>query len=130
MSPRSSGPSGEWLAQAHGTRYRLRHEPFVIFDIMTGAERSLSENVFAKCAIHGFTTPRILSFGPSVSIEKAMSLLDRAHHGAIDEIEGCVWRVQRNGEVDFLAKYIRPEKVDGRYLPEVSGDSPVWNWRP
>ena len=25
--------SGEWLAQAHGTRYELKHEPFVVFDI-------------------------------------------------------------------------------------------------
>ena len=26
---------GEWLAQAHGTKYNLQHEPFVPFDIMT-----------------------------------------------------------------------------------------------
>ncbi|MEO6436802.1 MAG: RNA ligase family protein, partial [Tepidisphaeraceae bacterium] len=31
---------GEWLAQAHGTRYALTHEPFVPFDLMRGAERA------------------------------------------------------------------------------------------
>jgi len=25
---------GEWLLQAHGTRYNLPYEPFVAFDIM------------------------------------------------------------------------------------------------
>ena len=31
--------SGEWLALAHGTRYELKHEPFVAFDLINGAER-------------------------------------------------------------------------------------------
>jgi hypothetical protein len=30
---------GEWLALAHGTRYRLPHEPFVAFDLMAGSAR-------------------------------------------------------------------------------------------
>jgi hypothetical protein len=47
-----------------------------------------------------------------------------------DEIEGVVYRVERKGKVDFLAKYVRPDKVDGSYLPEVSGREAVWNWRP
>ncbi len=31
--------------------------------------------------------------------------------------------------VDFLVKYVRPDKIDGIYLPEVSGQPPVFNWR-
>ncbi len=31
--------------------------------------------------------------------------------------------------VKMLAKYVRPDKVDGAYLPEQSGKEPVWNWR-
>jgi hypothetical protein len=34
--------------------------------------------------------------------------------------------VERRGEVDFLAKYVRPDKVDGKYL----GGEPIWMWRP
>jgi hypothetical protein len=45
-------------------------------------------------------------------------------------VEGAVWRVERKGKVDFLGKYVRPEKVDGCYLPEISGEEAVWNWRP
>jgi hypothetical protein len=32
--------------------------------------------------------------------------------------------------VDFLAKYVRPDKVDGSLLPENTGQPAVWNWRP
>ena len=31
---------------------------------------------------------------------------------------------------DFMCKWVRLDKVDGSYLPEVSGLYPVWNWRP
>lgn len=30
---------GEWLMQAHSTKYELKHEPFVAFDLMTDDER-------------------------------------------------------------------------------------------
>jgi hypothetical protein len=60
----------------------------------------------------------------------ALTKIDRLVHGAIDEPEGAVWRVERQGQVDFLTKYVRPGKADGCYLPELSGEEPVWNWRP
>ena len=28
---------------------------------------------------------------------------------------------------DFMAKYVRPDKIDGKYLPNVSGGEDVWN---
>ena len=36
---------GEWLAQAHGTRYRLPHEPWVCFDLMLGNRRATVEQL-------------------------------------------------------------------------------------
>jgi len=62
-------------------------------------------------------------------------------HGALDPVEGAVWHVERNElirpggrerrwHVDFLVKYVGPNKVDGCYLPEVSGKEPVFNWWP
>jgi hypothetical protein len=116
--------------QAHGTIYRLPHAPFVAFDIMrNGHERALLSEVVER--INGqLPMPALLSDGPPLSIEKALSLLDPSVHGAVDPIEGCVWRVERQGKVDFLAKYVRADKVDGCYLPEVSGKEAVWNWNP
>ena len=64
------------------------------------------------------------------------------HHGAIDPVEGAVWRVETNAQtepgrsnerqwiVNFVVKYVRPGKVDGCFLPELTGQSPVWNVTP
>lgn len=119
---------GEWLAQAHGTRYALPHEPYVIFDLMRGTERSPWMEVLKRAA--GFVTPRELHIGPPISIEAILSVLEPSGHGAIDPVEGAVWRVERKGVVDFLGKYVRPEKVDGSLLPELHDGVTTWNWQP
>jgi hypothetical protein len=41
--------------------------------------------------------------------------------GAIDKVEGVVYRVERKGKVDFLCKYVRPDKKDGCYLESETG---------
>jgi hypothetical protein len=119
---------GEWLAQAHGTRYQLMHEPFVAFDIMRGSVRLPFDefNLRTSC----LTKPYLIHDGGPMSVEAAMELLGTyGKHGATDPIEGAVWRCERRGAVDFLGKYVRPEKVDGCFLPEVCGTD-HWNWRP
>ena len=126
---------GEWLMQAHGTRYRLTHEPFVAFDIMREAERALHEEMSQRCAAFGFVVPAVLHKAQgkdaSLSVEHALRKLGRyGFHGALDRVEGAVWRVERSSSVDFLAKYVRPDKVDGCYLPELNGGKSIWNWSP
>lgn len=121
---------GEWLCQAHGTRYNLKHEPFVVFDLMRGKERAsyyeLEERFSDK-----FVIPWVLNEGDSLSIESAMQYLgNNGFSGAIDRAEGCVWRVESRGVFDFIVKYVRPDKQDGIYLPEVSGKEAIWNWLP
>jgi hypothetical protein len=121
---------GEWLAQAHGTRYDLTdREPFVAFDLMREAER-LPHDEFTARTEADFYLPTLLADRP-MSIEDALAALGTyGHYGALDRVEGAVWRVERKGRVDFLAKYVRPDKVDGCYLDSVTGDEPVWNWQP
>lgn len=120
---------GEWLAQAHGTRYALPHEPFVVFDLMRNAERATVDELAERAQLGEFVLPRIIHRGSPLSVEDAIALLEASGHGAIDPIEGAVWRVERRGVVDFLVKWVRPGKVDGCYLPSVSGEPPVWHWR-
>ena len=115
--------------QAHGTRYALPHEPFVVFDLMIKDQRQAAVLVAARCADQALTTPRTLHVGGPFPIERAVALLGTSGHGALDPVEGAVWRVERKGQVDFLAKYVRGDKVDGGYLPEVSGQPAVWNWQ-
>ena len=35
-----------------------------------------------------------------------------------------------NGVFDFMTKFVRPDKQDGKYLSRVSGEPDVWNWKP
>src|SRR5438132_1396303 len=131
---------GEWLMQAHGTRYQLTHEPFVAFDLMVGNERARYDELVARVKNVDFVTPAVIHRGGPLSIEAAMKKLNTyGFHGASDPVEGAVWRIERNalvnpgknGErdwtVDFLVKYVRPDKQDGTYLPEISGREVVWN---
>lgn len=123
---------GEWLMQAHGTRYQFRHEPFVPFDIMRGSTRVQWIEFQQRCSAQNFVVANTVHVGEAIGIEDAMALIEvtRFVHGALDPIEGAVWRVERKGVVNFLAKYVRPDKQDGKYLPEISGQPPVWNYVP
>lgn len=124
---------GEWLIQAHGTRYLLS-SPFVVFDLFTSSNnRVLFDDFIERTKSSGLVHARLLSDGPALSIEKAIELLDggSGYHGAIDIPEGAVWRCEKAGKVLFLAKFVRPEKVDGKYLPDtecsVNSGVVIWN---
>lgn len=116
---------GEWLAQAHGTIYDLKdREPYAVFDIMTGSER-IPFIEFTRRVGTIFATPTLLHIGQPISVKKALELHQQNNYGC-DQLEGVVYRMERKGKVDFLAKYVRHDKVDGQYL---KGD-PIWLWRP
>jgi ATP-dependent RNA circularization protein (DNA/RNA ligase family) len=105
---------GEWLFTAVGTKYNLPHEPLVVFDLMRGAERLNMEQL--RDRLDGqFVTPRLFGFGP-MTMEQAINEISTSGHGALEEVEGAIWRVERKNKVDFLCKYVRPSKVDGKYL--------------
>lgn len=125
---------GEWLLVAHGTKYDLPHEPFVVFDIMRKKhERLHFDDFIVRVSAGNFITPKVLSDGPPVDITTALSILGTyGHHGALEPVEGVVWRVERSilknkhignsggrsHVVDFLVKFVYPEKIDGKYLNE------------
>jgi len=119
---------GEWLAQAHGTRYNLRHEPFVAFDLMSGNARYIHKAFYDRISGY-FKLPHCVHYGGPLSVEQAINRLDDfGMHGALDPVEGVIYRVEHKGEVDFLTKYVRHDKQDGKYLPEQNGTGkPIWN---
>jgi ATP-dependent RNA circularization protein (DNA/RNA ligase family) len=108
---------GEWLAIAAGTRYELKHEQFVVFDIMVESERICYMDFLRRACMYGFTVPHELHKGCALSVEAALKKLGTyGYHGATEPAEGVVYRCERKGKVDFLAKYVRPEKQDGKYF--------------
>jgi len=133
--------AGEWLMQAHGTRYNLEHEPFVAFDLMVGHDRTPYDELVKRVKPFDIVLPHLVHRGRPISIKSVMDIIgEDGFHGAVDPVEGAMWRIERDkatgvkGEkvrvVDYLVKYVRPDKEDGIYLPSVSGNEPIYNWEP
>ena len=81
---------GEWLMQAHGTRYQLKHEPFVAFDLMFDIERARYDDLISRVKHGDFVTPTVIHRGRPLSIEAAMKMLKTdGFHGASDQVEGA-----------------------------------------
>lgn len=119
---------GEFLAQAVGTRYELFHEPFVAFDLMMGMERLSYRAFFVRVYPAGFDIPRLIAWqSEAFPLEKALEAVETSGHGAVDPVEGVIYRVERKGIVDFLCKYVRHDKEDGKYFPEKTGGETIWN---
>ncbi|SRR5258706_1039305 len=122
---------GEWMAQAHGTKYSLPFSPFIAFDLMVEDKRKSFGDLYGLCGTYDIAMPEIIHIGGPITVEEAMKKQNNIHgYDPDDGPEGVVYRVERKGEFDFMAKFVRPDKVDGKYLPEVSGKEPIWNWRP
>ena len=123
---------GEWMIQTHAIPYRIPGEqPWFAFDLMQEDQRATHAELMDRLnAVPGAPpTPAVLTTGPT-PVEWVQQNLHHGHHGALDPAEGAVWRVERRGRVDFLAKWVRPDLTTGRYLPSISGQDEVWNISP
>ncbi len=94
---------------------------------MTGIKR-LNYNEF-EFRIRPFEIikPRLLSYGDPFDLHIGLLMIKESGHGAIDPVEGIIWRVERKGEVDFLVKYVRHDKEDGKYFAEKNDGKITWN---
>ena len=126
---------GEWLGMAAGTRYDPSHAgfaPFIAFDLFRDGKRVLTDEFRSRVEGAGLKIAHVIHDGPTgMSICDAMLALgENGFHGAIDPVEGAVWRVEREGKVDFLTKFVRLDKTDGKYFPNISGLDPIWHFGP
>ena len=119
---------GEWMYQAHGTKYK--HAPaFYVFDLFNNENQRMTYTDMQNHLdyLHtqgdGAALARMLNDGGAMSIESALERIGEHGDYGADLSEGAVWRVERKGKVDFLAKFVRHEKQDGIYL---KGD-PIYN---
>lgn len=121
---------GEWLAYAHGTIYDLTdRSPFVAFDIFHEKKRMIYDQFVEVTKHAGITTAPLINDGPSISVENALKILgDNGKYGATEMAEGLVYRCERRSQVDYLAKFVRQEKIDGKYFTQISGNPEIWLW--
>lgn len=146
---------GEWLAQAHGTKYDFRVlngrlPPFVVFDVFDANNNRYNYfdlifkigMEFANCPI--LDTPPLIHIGDAISIEEIQKRIKKSNYGG-EHVEGVVYRIERkvkkkkvnfqfsnNNEFDvnLVTKWVNPNFEPGKYLPFISGKEEVWNWRP
>jgi hypothetical protein len=123
---------GEWIAQAHGTLYTNVDQPFVPFDIFDDDNRRIGRRRFCDILDPSpLARTKCVSAGTALPVDTALMFVRECIRPPFTtEPEGLVYRVERNDKVDFLAKWVRPDKQDGVYLPELSGCPAVWNWGP
>lgn len=109
---------GEWMNVALSTRYVIDGDIslFRPFDLMTGHNRMGVMAVNLRCQQVGLRPVPILSYGDALSVEAARALQDNPND------EGLVYRMESNGGVDYLAKWVRPDYVPGALL-----DNPIRN---
>ena len=131
---------GEWMWQASGIKYEIKGDPFFAFDYfphyVEGKER-MSWNAMVELLEKEHrpikTTPLILD-----SYKHNINPLRYGQENVLTHTvfygkslpaqpigvkhEGLVYRVERKGKLDFLAKWVRPDFDPGKYLPGLNGN--------
>lgn len=121
---------GEWLAQAHGIRYNIRTEPIVFFDYFSPENiRFPQTELLEKINHYELNSPRLLHKGSAISIEKLIPILNQKtpEIESVELPEGMVYRMERQGKVSYLAKWVRPDFCNGQYNIHTENKQPVWN---
>ena len=110
---------GEWMTKVHSLKYNLPHGPFIAFDIIDkNNKRILYLDFIKRTNSVNITTAGLVHIGQPLDVMRAMKKMSKGYHGCLETPEGLVYRVEREGRVDFLAKYVRPGKIDGLYIKD------------
>ena len=124
--------SGEWMAKAHGLIYYIEEgvDPIVFFDHFdANNQRSQIDGLIELSVAYGLQIPRLLHRGKSVEVSDLQTELNRRSWGiySYEKPEGMVYRVERKGKVDFLAKWVRSDFEAGKYIIGKEDDEQRWN---
>lgn len=122
--------TGEWLLQAHGLKYKIDVDPILFFDYFTSKnDRLLQRDLRQIMGKYGFRMPRLLHEGGPKTVAELLPILNQKTKGieSDENPEGIVYRVERRGKVDFLAKWVRHDFEPGKYCIGVDEQELVWN---
>lgn len=98
---------GEWMVKTHTLTYNMKHEPFIVFDIISGNSRLRYFNMRTICNRVGFPTAGLVHAGESIPVDMALKLLGKGYHGvAGGKPEGVVYRYENDNGYWFSAKYV------------------------
>jgi len=128
---------GEWLIQAHGIQYEIKSEPIVFFDFFTPENQRIIQSDLELITIdYDLPLPRKIHKGDPISVNELLPILNYKvpiQSIGIDSIEmpeGMVFRCERKGKVDFLAKWVRKDFPVGRFIIDKEEHELTWNQKP
>jgi hypothetical protein len=113
------------LYEASGIHYKIKGDPFVTFDFFTADNNRLSYKDFMEEKANNITAQpaRLIHYGEPKKPEDLLNDLNifRFLVRSIDGQgpEGMVFRIERKGVFDFMAKWVRSDFQAGKYLPGV-----------
>jgi ATP-dependent RNA circularization protein (DNA/RNA ligase family) len=118
--------TGEWLYQAHGLIYNIEKEPIVFFDYFNANNERQPFEVLKQMEL---PLPRLLHKGDAISVDELKPILNLKTDSirSIEDPEGMVYRVERKGKVDFLAKWVRQDFQSGKYCIGIDEEDLIWN---
>lgn len=134
---------GEWMWQASGIEYEIWGGPFFAFDYFPYFGGRMSYDAMVEhIAGYEIKMPTAIWDSARQEVPKSFPLIKRKfdllheigaimnpNPGKVDH-EGMVFRVERKGKFDFMAKWVRPDFEPGKFLPGIGlpvGAEPVQN---
>ena len=123
--------AGEWLYTAMGTRYKISDPDKLLvgFSIINAKGRIPYDDFTSRLDQAEMLRAHVLSDGAAVSIEDTMKNLgEDGFHGALDGVEGAVWVHEAKGKFQSIAKFVKHDKIDGKYMPSISGEEEIVNY--
>lgn len=118
--------TGEWLYQAHGLIYNIEKEPIVFFDYFNKNNERQCFEVLEQMEL---PLPRLLHKGDAISVEELKPILNMKTNAIWSKElpEGMIFRVERKGKVDFLAKWVRQDFEAGKYCIGIDEEDLIMN---
>lgn len=122
--------TGEWMMQAHGIKYDIKNniDPVVFFDYFDKHNNRMTFDKLEDLkSLYDLKLPRVLHKGSSVSVDSLKEELYKCDSDFVpdEKPEGMVYRVERKGKVDFLAKWVRKDFQNGKYI--IGVETPTYN---
>lgn len=115
---------GEWMVKTHTLRYKMKHEPFICFDLISDSYRDRYSNAKSRLEINGFTTAGLVHYGTAIPVNVALEMADDGFHGVLDGIEGVVYRYESKDGFICSGKYVSNPLVGNKELFNENIDNP------
>lgn len=121
---------GEWLIKTHTLQYKMKHEPFVCFDLISGIQREKYLTAKSRLEANGFITAGLVHYGTAIPVNIALEMLSNGFHGVIGEPEGIVYRYEDKNGFVFCGKYVSNPLVWNTEIFKQNIDSMLMNkWK-